>query len=116
MAKRPLDIETGCLRIRLQYSGSLRGRGGGAGLSYAALSSLTQTFVHLLGRSALAIRWQPFIVGLAAAESPYDTACLKSKSSICHSAFNFLDYYTDDHCFGSRFISRVTSIKPGAAP
>lgn len=40
MAKRPLDIETGCQRIRLQHFGSLPGREQGQelGLSDAALS------------------------------------------------------------------------------
>jgi hypothetical protein len=50
------------------------------------------------------MRWQPVIVGLAAAESPCETACLKFKSSICHSVLDFLDCHTGDHSSGSRCI------------
>jgi hypothetical protein len=59
------------------------------------------------------MRQQPVIVGLAAAENPCDTACLKSEPSIYCSVLDFLGYYTSDH---SRYIGQVTSIQPSAAP
>jgi hypothetical protein len=114
MAKRPHYLETGYQGFRLV--------GGAAELCCCPHSrkwpvrkmSRRQRypFPRSLGRSILAMRRQPAIVGLATVEDSYDTACLKSEPSIYRSVFDFLAHYTSDYCSGLCWIGRDTSINP----